>query len=136
MDLPAIAAGHDNLSGIAHLHWHNPKLFRQYAEYIRTTYQPFESQVLSAARRYKPMGLPTATWVFELLYVEQVTWINETFFPNNERDVLVTIRTLDTERHLWQNYNATFNRPLFQDFWTGSDYREVVFSFFDLREIS
>lgn len=134
-DLPAIAIGHNNQSAMMHLHWWNNKLFRRFYNYIETTYQPYETLVLSAARRNKPMGLPTATWKFDLLEVEQVEWVESTFFPQKERDIFVTIRTLDTEAHVWRNYNATFNHPRFHEFWRNAYYRDVVFEFFDLRPL-
>lgn len=134
-NLPALSLGHNNTAQLSHLHWLNNELFSDYYNYIETTYQPYESLVMSAARRQKPMGLPSATWRFDSLSVKQVQWLNSQFFFAQERDYLVTMRTLDTEQNVWYNYNAILNRPRFHEYWVNTDYRNVVFEFFDLRRI-
>lgn len=134
-NLPAIAIGHNNAAQMMHLHWYNNKLFRRYYEYIETRYKPYETLVLSAARRQKPLGLPSAEWVFPYLDVDQVKYIMNTFFPNNQRDRAFTIRTLDTEVNVWYNYNAIGELPNFAETWDGTAYKDVVWKFFDLRRI-
>jgi hypothetical protein len=134
-DLPAIAPNHNNVSNLMHLHWWDNKLFRDYHNYIETKFTPYETLVLSAARRSKPMGLPTAQWLFPSFNKEQADWFINTFFQSSDFDALVTIRTLDSDENKWYNYNAIFKKPRFHEFWVGTDYRDVVLEFFDLRKL-